>query len=324
MDPEPVIDIAEHVACIRKRPAMYVGETGSRGIEHLVNELVSNCIDHFLCGGCSEVSVSLTDELITVSDDGLGMPPVNADPLSVSCHFQAFHNTASVDNHAPHVHLFSVGAGLIAVNALSETLTVKTGIADRVVKLSFSRGALISKSNEPNESGWRGTEIGFRPDPDIFQDSRVRQIAVRQMLFDAVHLFPGLFIRFDRERFHAPEGLAAYAALLDKSWHPPIISMRERVGDVEVDVALAGCSDSQCQFLSWANGAFTPEHGSHVDALRRAILTGTPNDYGPALGMIHVVMYSPEFAGPTRGKLVAPHIVDPIYERIQAQLAKVQ
>jgi DNA gyrase subunit B len=307
------IQVLEGLEAVRKRPGMYVGSTGPRGLEHLVYELVSNTVDRFLAGEATQLTVRLGDRVV-VSDDGDGLPfevPTEHGPLATAF-LTRLHHAASADQHRPHVHVQGLhGVGLAAVNALAARLEVTSWRSGTRWEQGFSRGVPDGPAAGAPDDG-RGTTVVLQPDPKIFGDQQPRRSVVRARLFLAAHLFPGLRITLDDEVFLAPEGLGALAPLLfhptDRwgSRHDRVWSFTHSSSDLHLAVAAIGTAETPT-WRTWFAGAKTPEHGSHRDGVARAL-----EDVGwiPGLVLVHAVSTDFRFAGPTRDKVIAPDLVD--------------
>ena len=204
---------------------LYVFSTGHLGLGFLAGELVSNSIDQFLANCAKTVQLRIEGRVITVADDGEGLPfdqPSKHGNESLFVDYMTkLHKTPTADNHAPHVHIHSCfGLGLMIVNALSESVTVHSWCGGKLWRQSFSRGRVISDAtqipiSELNKALFltdRGTEITFIPDSEIFGESEIKPLNFRKRMFDSAHLFAGLKVCLQDEVFYAPKGLAALAA----------------------------------------------------------------------------------------------------------------
>ena len=323
-------DKLSHIEHIRKRPGMYIGGTQLHGLHHLPGELIGNSIDEFLRGRATRVAVSVKDGVVTVADDGSGLPfdqPSTQDTDSLACdHFSNFHRTASVDSHGPHVHFYSsMGVGLVVVNALSEFMSVESWRNGRLYRQSFSRGipepleqsdgsgseAFFPLTEDPK----RGTRIIYKADPEIFDEYQTEGSFLRSRMFDAAHLHPGIVIELQNERFHAPGGLGDLVSF--NSFSPLASCFVLNTVHAEIAIHAAASGDQRKSFGSshqsdetnwttWANGVRTiygKTSGTHQDAFAEALeFVG----WQPRTAMIHVVMHEPKYAGPTKTQLDVP------------------
>jgi DNA gyrase subunit B len=289
---------------------MYIGAVDSTGIEHLAGELIANSVDQFLVGKVSRIDVRLSGRRITVSDDGPGFESGDAqeDGLARADRFLTqFHSSATADGHAPHIHLTRLGLGLVIVNALSSHLVLRMRSNGFVHEAVYRRGIRCDSSIKPSTGGKQGTAITFTPDPKIFGKHCASTAALRRNVFHAVHLFPGVLIQFNKERFHAPGGLGDLAMLF-ASRPGPCFGVSVDAGLCFVHAAAAGFS-KKAQWQSWVNGAPTPEHGTHADGFRSALRSV---GWEPDFAAVHVVMREPRYAGPVKGKLSVEEVHPPL------------
>ena len=304
------IESMKPIDAIRRRPGMYIGDPDERGLEQLIYELVANGIDQFLAGQVTCVSIQIGDAAITVSDDGPGLP-FDLPSKLIEGQSQAeewlsyHHNSPTADGHAPHVHISRFGVGLVAIVALSESLEVISYRRERCYRQRYVRGLAEAPPHCEAAPG-KGLTFRFTPDPTIFHDHRVRLPVLRRRLFDTVHLIPGLAIELNDERFHAPGGLSDYARFLtaepEHYYHstPPFLHARAKLEEATIEVALCGETKGATTYRSWCNGSHTCLHGSHVDGLRDALRNF---QWKPITALVHVLMKTPRFAGPTRDQL---------------------
>lgn len=328
------------IAAVRLRPGLYFGSVGSTGVEQFVYELVSNVLDSYLAGRATFVNVKLAGAKISVMDDGEGLPfdePSEIEGVSIATKlFTHVHFTNSQDGHAPHVHLTTAGIGLAPLNAASTNFTVRSWRNGAQWEQHFDRGiargdATIIDRNDLS----RGTRIELTPDPEIFGQSQPRAEVLRRHLFETAHLFSGLKVGFNEERFHAPKGLEMLGFMLldpldplypslDPNIENPNVQpfhIRLRAENVFVEVAVFSENpwqqDSSSRVFSWVNGSRTPEHGSHVEGLRQALQIANLKS---ALSLIQIVMYDPQFAGPVRYKLEVREIERVVRDALQEPL----
>jgi DNA gyrase subunit B len=317
-------EIIEH---IRRRPGMYFGSVGVRGVEQFVYELVSNVLDSYLMNQATFVNVNLDGATISVVDDGSGLPfdePSDLDDVSLATQFLThLHWTRSQDEHAPHVHMMALGIGLAPLNFASTQLKVRSWRSGVLWEQQFIRGVAQDSATIVEHGNGRGTRIDVIPDSEIFGQAKPRSDVIRRALFEVAHLFSGITIEFHKERFYVPKGLQTLGfMLLDP------LSLRTnsetlpfhaalRYEDIFIEVALFGNKRSPTRTFSWVNGTRTPEHGSHVEGLFDVL---KEISWKPALILIHVVMFEPEFAGPMRTKLDVPHIQKMIQNALREPL----
>ncbi len=329
------IQVISGLEAIRKRPGMYFGTTGDKAIEQFVYELVSNVADCYLSSTATWVSVAIDEGTIIVSDDGPGLPfdvpSGDVTDMSMATKFLTTrHFTGSEDGHAPHIHVkHGMGVGLAILNICSSQLKVQSWRDGVLWEQEFSRGvplypARIVESEIVNLKEQRGTKIEVTPDPEIFPAAHPRSDVVRWHLFETAHLVRGLEIRFQRERFYAPQGLLQllpFLGFIDRSdsfmrsntSHRPF-QATVKSQDISIDAVAYGFSDSsQPHIYSWVNGALSPAAGSHVTGFLEALAAV---GWQPASLLIHVIMFDPEFAGPTRTQLAVPKIAEIVKEAL--------
>jgi DNA gyrase subunit B len=322
------IQVISSPADVRKRPGMYFGSTTAAATEQFVYELVANVADCYLSGTATFVSVKIDAGKITVNDDGPGLPfDISSEINGVSVATKlltVMHYSGSADGHAPHVHIrSSLGVGLAVLNFASSQLKIQSWRAGVLWQQEFQQGVpLTNPSIVDTSTSQRGTMIEITPDPEIFGGSQPRSNVVRWRLFETAHLVRGLEIRFQQERFHAPQGLVQlipFMNFIDRSdpflppiTMPPPFHLTVRSHDISIDaVAWGNIHSSQSsevtQTYSWVNGGISAAGGSHVTGFMTAL---QQIQWQPAGLMINVTMFDPEFAGPTRTQLAVPKIAE--------------
>jgi len=323
----------EHV---RLRPAMYIGDTSTRGICHLVIELVDNVADLFLKGLATEIDIQLDGRSITVADDGPGLPfdepNPDADSLA-SKYLTQMHRTPTADKHWPHLHVHGFGCGVFLVTALSECTKVRSWRGDQLWEQSFQRGEAMETPRvvDSGESKGKGTTFRFTPDPVIFADHRVSLVQLREKLKALSCLLPGFKLTLGKETFQSPQGLADWAREFALQEHSEDLSedttqpynreplwVTDHTGKFHFQLAAAGNSD-ETEWITFANGARTHEGGTHLTSLKRLF---NHAGWKPAVAILHVTMHSPVYAGPTRGKLDVPGIYAPMKDALEGEITK--
>lgn len=193
---------------------MYIGGTGAKGMEQIVRELVANSADQFLAGEATTIKIRLSGPRIVVSDDGPGLPydePAPESELSVACQrLFDFHNSPTADYHAPHVHLGYHGVGLPVVMAFSKRARIKSWRNGVQWSHRIQDGHIYEPEQVAIGNG-RGTVIDVTVDSKVMGKAPPRHAVVRKMMYDAVHLLPGLSIHLNKERYHAPGGMGDLA-----------------------------------------------------------------------------------------------------------------
>jgi DNA gyrase subunit B len=329
------IQVISGIESVRNRPAMYFGRTDACATELFVYELVANVLDRYLAGTATFVSVEIDESKITVIDDGLGLPfdrPSDVEGISLATQLLTkLHFTGSSDGHTPHVHVsYASGMGLAVLNAASSQMNIQSWRDGVLWEQNFKQGIALTDptmiarpaSLVEHRGIDRGTSIEITPDPELFGAATPRLDLVRQKLFEVAHLVKGIEIRLNWERFYAPQGLVQLLPFLDSNrvdqfgnpieCQPPFQATIQ-VDGVAIDAVAAGNIKLEAnqkslidpQIYAWVNGASTAVGGSHVTGFLAAL---NEIDWLPAMIMIHVLMFDPEFAGPTQTKLASPKI----------------
>jgi DNA gyrase subunit B len=312
------IQVISGIEGVRKRPGMYFGSTDSRAMELFVYELVANVLDAYLAGKATFVSVNLDGNTITVVDDGAGLPfDLPSDIMGVSLatnSLTTLHFTGTEDGHAPHVHVkYANGMGLAVLNAASSAMKIQSWRDGVRWEQRFRKGIALDVPTIIDRGNHRGTSIEITPDREIFKGAKLRPNMIRWHLFETAHLVQGIEIRFGRERFYAPEGLVQLLPFIDidKSYlaanNLPFHRTLKVDGALIDAVACGRLTSKEPKIYSWVNGGMSESGGSHVDGFLTAL---DELGWNPAVVMIHVVMFDPAFAGPTKAKLDVPTIAE--------------
>lgn len=312
------IQVISSIEGVRKRPGMYFGSTDSSGMELFVYELVANVLDAYLAGTATFASVDLDGNTITIVDDGQGLPfdlPSNIEGISLATKsLTTLHFTGTEDGHAPHVHVkYASGMGLAVLNAASSTMKIQSWRDGVRWEQNFCQGIALDVSSIVESGNHRGTKIEITPDPDIFKGAKLRSNMIRWHLFETAHLVKGIEIRFGRERFYAPEGLVQLLPFIDTNSsylaaNKLPFNMTLKVAGVLIDAVACGqIVSNQPKIYSWVNGGMSESGGSHVDGFLAAL---DELGWNPAVVLIHLVMFDPAFAGPTKAKLDVPIIME--------------
>jgi DNA gyrase subunit B len=312
------IQVISSIEGVRKRPGMYFGSIDSSGIELFIYELVANVLDAYLADMATFVSVDFDGNTITIVDDGQGLPfDLPSDIVGMSLATKSLttlHFTGTEDGHAPHVHVkYASGMGLAVLNAASSTMKIQSWRDGVRWEQRFCQGIALDAPTIVEHGNHRGTKIEITPDPDIFKGAKLRSNTIRWHLFETAHLVKGIEIRFGRERFYAPEGLVQLLPFIDPDKSDlaanilPFHSTLKVEGVLIDAVACGQISSKESKIYSWVNGGVSESGGSHVDGFLTAL---DELVWNPAVVMIHVVMFDPEFAGPTKAKLDVPSIME--------------
>jgi DNA gyrase subunit B len=292
------VKVLRDAAHIRQRPGMYIGDTGAKGLHHLVYELVYNSVDEALAGFCSHITVAVhVDGSCSVTDDGRGIP-VDVHPEVGRPTLEVVLTTvgagAKFDNAAYKVSAGLHGMGAKAVTALSEWTEARVRRRGRVYMQEYERGKPTTEVKEIGAApdGKTGTTVTFKPDPEIFHDVTFDYDTLENRLRELAFLNKGLAITLHDERtgkketYHYEGGIAEFVAYLnrnDEAIHAPIY-LDKMTDRVRVEVALQYTTGEEERSRAYANNAFNPGGGTHLSGFRTAI-TRTLNAYGNKEGL---------------------------------------
>ena len=332
------IQILEGLEAVRKRPGMYIGSTSSRGLHHLVYEIVDNSVDEALAGYCGSIDVQINeDNSITVKDDGRGIPvgiQKKAGIPAVEVVFTILHAGGKFGGGGYKVSGGLHGVGASVVNALSEWLEVEVRKEGKVYKQRYERGKTMYPLKVVGECSLEehGTTVKFLPDKEIFEETVYDYDILKIRLRETAFLTKGLKItlRDDREdkkekTFHYEGGIKEFVTYLNRSnaaLYDQVIYCEGVRDGVTVEVAMQHNDSYTENIYSFVNNINTPEGGTHLTGFKNA-LTKTLNDYGrknkilkdsePALSgediregitvIISVKIGEPQFEGQTKQKL---------------------
>ena len=327
------IQVLEGLEAVRKRPGMYIGSVGTKGLNHLIYEIVDNSVDEHLAGACSQICVTLeADGSCTVRDNGRGIPVemhkkgVAAERIVLS----TLHAGGKFDNNAYKTSGGLHGVGSSVVNALSAHLEVNVYKNGQIHHDAYERGiptvelidGLLPVVGKTRETG---TEINFLPDPEIFEKTRFKADWLKSRLHETAYLNPKLTILYENKRageaekvtYSEPDGIVAYVRELNSTKtpiHDPIYF--KGVSDqIEVEVAFQFVDAFEENVLGFCNNIFTQEGGTHLAGFKTRF-TQMINSYAKELGILKEK--DTKFTGPdTRNGMTAVVAVkhpDPIFE----------
>ncbi len=292
------ITILEGLEAVRKRPGMYIGSTGERGLHHLVWEIVDNSIDEALAGFCDTIEITIGKEnTITVKDNGRGIPVdihKKTGASAAEAVFTILHAGGKFDSNTYKVSGGLHGVGASVVNALSTWLHVIIKREGKTYEQEYKLGKRLYPIREIGTTDGHGTQVIFKPDGDIFRDTTVFSYeTLRVRLQQSAFLNKGLRISLTDSR--NPEkikqvsycyegGITEYVAYLNKNKtntpiHPNIFYVEKTVENIEVEIALQYTDDYNSSIYSFINNIYTPEGGTHEEGFRNA-LTRVLNNYG--------------------------------------------
>jgi DNA gyrase subunit B len=284
------IHVLKGLEAVRRRPAMYIGDVGIRGVHHLIYEVVDNSIDEAMAGRCDTIEARiLGDDLMAVTDNGSGIPvdmhPTEKKP-AVEVVLTVLHSGAKFDDKVYSISGGLHGVGVSVVNALSEYLEVEVSRAGKVYHQRFEAGITKTALKIIGKTKTTGTKVTFKPDKKIFKTIAFDYDMVATRLRELAYLNRNLKIVLVDERtgrsetFQYPGGLVDFVRYLDESrqpLHKPIY-MDEKRNGIEVEVALGWNGGFTENIYSFANTINTHEGGTHLAGFKAA-LTKTVNDY---------------------------------------------
>ncbi|MBE5993915.1 DNA gyrase subunit B [Lacrimispora sp.] len=327
------ITVLEGLEAVRKRPGMYIGSVGTKGLNHLIYEIVDNAVDEHLAGFCNQIWVTLeADGSCTVKDSGRGIP-VEMHKKGVSAErvvLSTLHAGGKFDNDAYKTSGGLHGVGSSVVNALSDYMSVKVYKDGLIHYDKYERGiptvelmdGLLPTLGKTRETG---TEINFLPDETIFEKIRFKAEWLKSRLHETAYLNPNLHISYTNKRageqekveFYEPEGIVAYVKELNagkEAVHDPVY-FKGTVDKVEVEAAIQFVDTFEENILGFCNNIFTQEGGTHLAGFKTRF-TQLINSYARELGILKEK--DANFTGAdTRNGLTAVIAVkhpDPIFE----------
>lgn len=293
------IQVLEGLEAVRKRPGMYIGSTGPRGLHHLVYEIVDNSIDEALAGYCTKIDVVIEkDNIIRVTDNGRGIPVgVNSKTglPAVTVVFTVLHAGGKFGGGGYKVSGGLHGVGASVVNALSEWLEVKVCDGEDVYFQRYERGKIMCELKKIGTSNVKGTEVRFKADPEMFKETTVYDYSVlERRLREQAFLNAGVHIELRDERdyeniikknFLYEGGIKSFVEFIHKkrsleNIHPDVIYFSSRNADdtISVEIAMQYNDSYNENLLSFANNIHTTDGGTHEEGFKRA-LTYVMNDY---------------------------------------------
>ena len=307
------IQALEGMEHVRKRPSMYIGDVGTRGLHHLVYEVVDNSIDEAMAGHCNEITVSINeDNSITVEDNGRGIPVGIHKKEGVSALEVVMTKIGAggkFDKDSYKVSGGLHGVGVSVVNALSEHLTAKVFRDGKIWIQEYEKGKILYPAKTDGKTDKTGTEVTFRPDKSIFTEvqdysyetlsNRMRELSflnkgIVLSITDKRTKVDGEFVC---ETFKSEEGLKEFIRFLDENREPltsDVISMEGEKNNIPVEVAMIYNTSFSENLHSYVNNINTHEGGTHLAGFRRG-LTSTLKKYADSSGMLDKLKF--EIAG---------------------------
>ncbi len=287
------IQILEGLEAVRKRPGMYIGSTSTRGLHHLVYEIVDNAVDEALAGYCDNIDITINeDNSVTVVDNGRGIPTgihEKAGIPAVEVVFTILHAGGKFGGGGYKVSGGLHGVGASVVNALSNWLEVEISRDGKIYRQRYERGNVIYKLKEVGKTDKTGTKVTFMPDDTIFDDVIFDYDTLRRRFREMAFLTKGLKINIEDKRegkeksatFHYEGGIKEFIEYLNKNkntLYDKVIYCEGYKDDIYVEVALQHNDSFNENTLSFVNNITTPEGGMHLTGFRSA-LTKVCNDY---------------------------------------------
>ena len=329
------IRVLDGLVAVRKRPAMYVGNTGSEGLHHLVQELVDNSIDEALAGHCTRIEVTIhIDDSVTVKDNGRGIPVdihKKEGRPAIEVVMTKLHSGGKFDNRSYKVSGGLHGVGLSVVNALSEIVELEIRRDRQVYTQTYSRGKAVTELKAIGKTKETGTVVRFKPDGDIFESTAFSFDLLAQRLRELSFLHKGIFISLYDERTERKHellyegGIVSFIEYLSKNRnciHPKPIYFEGGKNGIITEVGFQYNDGYAENLFSYANSINTNEGGTHLAGFKAA-LTRTINSYALAnnllkglkenlsgedvreglVAVVSVKVPEPQFEGQTKTKL---------------------
>ena len=328
------ITVLEGLEAVRKRPSMYIGDTGERGLHHLVYEAVDNSIDEALAGYATHVEVTIRpDNSIRVSDDGRGIPVDMHEEgkPAVEVVMTILHAGGKFDHNAYKVSGGLHGVGISCVNALSKWMKVEVHRGGKAYEIGFERGNTVEPLKELGPVSDCGTTVTFKPDEEIFSTTVYKWDILKNRLRELAFLNSGVRITLTDERegqqnkeaFHYEGGISEFVTMLNKDKQAlyPVIYMHKAKDGLDVEVAMQYNNGFSETIYSYANNINTFEGGTHLTGFQSA-LTRVINAYGKSANLlkgdksmsgvdtregltavVSVKVPDPQFEGQTKTKL---------------------
>ena len=302
---ESSITVLEGLEAVRMRPGMYIGSVSTRGLNHLIYEIVDNAVDEHLAGFCTEIKVTLeADGSATIEDNGRGIPVGRHPTQGISAErvvYTVLHAGGKFDNNAYKTSGGLHGVGSSVVNALSARLTVKVSRDGNIYQDTYERGNPTTELDNDGllpvigSSRKTGTWVNFTPDETIFDRVRFKEDDVINRLHETAYLNPKLTIIFTDKRgeepfteiFHEPDGIVGYIKDLNKTKEiitEPIYFKGESE-NIEVEVALQYVNEFHEEVLGFCNNIYNAEGGTHLTGFK-TVFTSVINSYARQIGSL--------------------------------------
>ena len=352
------IQALEGMEHVRKRPSMYIGDVGVRGLHHLVYEVVDNSIDEAMAGHCNEISVIINeDDSITVEDNGRGIPVGIHQKEGVSALEVVMTKIGAggkFDKDSYKVSGGLHGVGVSVVNALSDHLKATVFRDGKIWEQEYEKGKTLYAVRENGKSDKTGTLVTFKPDVSIFKDvqsynyetlsNRMRELSFlnKGITINLTDRRKKVDDNFKKESFHSDEGLKEFIKFLDENREPlipEVISIEGQKNDVPVEIAMIYNSSFNENIHSYVNNINTHEGGTHLSGFRRG-LTSTLKKYADSSGLLDKIKFEisgddfregltaiisvkvaePQFEGQTKTKLGNKEVTSAVSQAVSEML----
>ena len=297
------IKVLEGLEAVRTRPGMYIGSVSTRGLNHLIYEIVDNSVDEHLAGFCSTIRVTLEEDgSCTVEDDGRGIP-IGMHEKGVSAErvvFTTLHAGGKFDNNAYKTSGGLHGVGSSVVNALSERMTVSVGSGGFLYEDKYERGNPVIELVDGllpvvGKTKWTRTRINFLPDPEIFEKTRFREEDIKSRMHETAYLNPELTIEYTDLRkspaeqivFHEPDGIVGFIRALNKSKETvtDIVYYKGMSDHITVEAAFQFVNEFHENVLGFCNNIYNAEGGTHLTGFK-TVFTQVINNYARQIGVL--------------------------------------
>jgi len=350
------ITVLEGLSAVRKRPSMYIGSTGSRGLHHLIYEVIDNSIDEAMAGFCNNVLVVLNkDNSVTVVDNGRGIPVKKVERFNkpaVEIVLTKLHAGAKFGGEGYKVSGGLHGVGISVVNALSEKLRVEVRRDGHIYRQDYKRGEPVTALIKGEKSSTHGTAITFYPDREIFEEIDYKFEILASRMKEMAFLNKGLKITLvdkrgeseKKEIYQYEGGIVDFVKYLCEKkdvLHKKVIYIKNEVDDHEVEIAMQYTDGYLESVFSFANNINTTEGGTHLSGFKGAI-TRTVNDYARSnnilkekdenlsgedireglTAIISVKLKDPQFEGQTKTKLGNSEMKGFVESTVNAKLSE--
>ena len=296
------IEVLQGLEAVRMRPGMYIGSVGTKGLDHLIYEIMDNSVDEHLAGYCTDIDITLSpDGSAVVSDNGRGIPvgiQKQTGKPAVEVVFTVLHAGGKFGGNGYKISGGLHGVGASVVNALSKWLEVTVKVDGEVWHQRYEKGKTVTPLTKIGTCRKKdtGTTISFLPDDEIFEKTWFKSEALQSRFHECAYLNPGLTIHYNDNRkpdapesfiYHEEDGLKAFIRDLNKGKETvtDIISYHRKSDGIDVEVAFQFVNEFEENILGFCNNIYTQEGGTHVSAYK-ARFTQVINQYARELGIL--------------------------------------